>query len=47
MPVKEILADSELKMKKALDILHDQLKTVRTGRASTALVENIKVDYYG
>ncbi|MCJ7777421.1 MAG: ribosome recycling factor [Sedimentisphaerales bacterium] len=47
MPVREILSDSESKMKKALDVLHDQLKTVRTGRASTALVENIKVDYYG
>jgi ribosome recycling factor len=47
MPVREILADSESKMKKALEVLHDQLKTVRTGRASTALVENIKVDYYG
>jgi ribosome recycling factor len=34
-------------MKKALDALHDELKAVRTGRASTALVENIKADFYG
>jgi len=34
-------------MKKAVEVLHDELKTVRTGRASTGLVENIKVDYYG
>jgi ribosome recycling factor len=47
MPIKEIVADSESKMKKAIEFLQDELKTVRTGRASTGLVENIKVDYYG
>lgn len=47
MPTKEIVADSESKMKKALEVLHDDLKAVRTGRASTGLVENLKVDYYG
>jgi ribosome recycling factor len=47
MPVKRIISESESKMKKAIEVLHDQLKTVRTGRASTGLVENIKVDYYG
>jgi ribosome recycling factor len=34
-------------MKKAVEILHDELKSVRAGQASTGLVENIKVDYYG
>ena len=34
-------------MKKAVEILHDELKTVRSGRASTGLVENIKADFYG
>jgi len=34
-------------MKKAVEVLRAELKSVRTGRASTALVENIKVDYYG
>src|SRR4030065_652159 len=47
MPLKEIISESESKMKKAFEVLHDQLKAVRTGRASTGLVENIKVDYYG
>lgn len=47
MPVKEIITESEAKMKKAVEVLHNELKTIRTGRASTALVENIKVDYYG
>ena len=47
MPVKEIVSECESKMKKAVEVLHNELKTVRTGRASTGLVENIKVDYYG
>ncbi len=47
MPTKEILSESKSKMKKALEVLHDELKTVRTGRAATGLVESIKADYYG
>jgi len=47
MPTKEIVADSKSKMKKAIEILQDELKAVRTGKASTGLIENIKVDYYG
>jgi len=47
MTVKEILHDSENKMKKTLEAAQREFSTVRTGRASTALVENIKVDYYG
>lgn len=47
MPSKEVISESKSKMKKAVEILHDELKAVRTGRASTGLVENIKADYYG
>ncbi len=47
MPTKELVSQTEAKMKKAFDALHDELKAVRTGRASTALVENIKADFYG
>jgi len=47
MPTKEIVADSKSKMKKAVEVLRDELKAVRTGKASTGLIENIKVDYYG
>ena len=47
MSVSEILSDSESKMKKAVEVLHDDLKAVRSGRASTGLVENIKADFYG
>jgi ribosome recycling factor len=47
MPTKETVADTESKMKKALEILQDELKSIRSGRASTGLVENIKADFYG
>jgi ribosome recycling factor len=47
MTSEEILFDAEEKMEKAVDFLRAEYRTVRTGRASTALVENIRVDYYG
>lgn len=47
MPMKEILSDSESKMKKSVEVLQDELKAVRSGRASTGLIENIKADFYG
>jgi ribosome recycling factor len=47
MPLKRITDDSDSKMTKAVDVLHDELKGLRTGRASTGLVENLKVEYYG
>lgn len=47
MPVKKIVSENEARMKKAIEVLQDELKSVRTGRASTGLVENVKADYYG
>jgi ribosome recycling factor len=47
MPTKEIVTDTQSRMKKAVEILQDELKTVRSGRASTGLVENIKAEFYG
>lgn len=41
------IKDSEQKMKGAIDHLYVELGKVRTGRASVALVEDIKIDYYG
>jgi ribosome recycling factor len=37
----------EAKMKKVVDHLHTELKTLRTGRASIAILEPVRVDYYG
>ncbi len=47
MPVDDILFDCEEHMEKAIDHLQHELRGIRTGRASPALVEHIKVDYYG
>ncbi len=47
MDLDEIALEAEEKMEKAARILGERLHTVRTGRASAALVENIRVDYYG
>ena len=47
MPLVDILMDCEEQMEKALTHLEHELRGVRTGRASPALVENIMVDYYG
>ncbi|MHC4644592.1 MAG: ribosome recycling factor [Planctomycetota bacterium] len=47
MPVKQVVSESKDKMNKTVEFLHEELKALRTGRASTGLVENIKVDYYG
>ena len=38
--------NAEEKMKKAVRALEDEFKTIRTGRASAALFDNIRVDYY-
>jgi ribosome recycling factor len=43
----KILKEAEAAMKKALEYLQHELRGIRTGRASTALVEYVKVDYYG
>ncbi|MFH1189245.1 MAG: ribosome recycling factor [Candidatus Omnitrophota bacterium] len=47
MTVKEVLHDTEAKMKKTVESTQRDFSAVRTGRASIALVDNVKVDYYG
>jgi ribosome recycling factor len=43
----EIIADADHKMGRAVDAMERDFQGVRTGRASTSLVERITVDYYG
>lgn len=47
MSYQTIVKDTKDKMEKALHHVVDQLKTIRTSRASSALVDGIRVDYYG
>jgi ribosome recycling factor len=45
--MKEIFHEVEVHMQKALDHFHHELKQLRTGRASTAILDGVMVDYYG
>ena len=45
--MQNILKDVEARMAAAIDTLARELAAVRTGRASAALLEGIRVDYYG
>ncbi len=47
MALDEILFSAEEEMSNQVDFLKNELRGIRTGRASTALVEHIKVDYFG
>src|SRR3954463_4007384 len=47
MPVDDVLMDCEMHMEKAIEHLQHELRGLRTGRASPALVEDLRVEYYG
>jgi len=47
MTADAILEEMELKMMKTMEVVEHEFATIRTGKASPALVENIVVDYYG
>ncbi len=44
---QELLRETEKRMHSALEALKADLRTIRTGRASPALLERVMVDYYG
>jgi len=45
--ITEVLVETEDRMKKSIESLQMDLKGIRTGRASPALVERLRVEYYG
>lgn len=47
MPVDDVLLDCEEHMEKAVEHLKHELRSIRTGRATPALVEHVQVEYYG
>ncbi len=47
MAVDDILLHTEERMEKALNALHDNFASVRTGRANAMVLDRIRVDYYG
>ena len=45
--LNDIYADTEAHMQKSIEALKRDFATLRTGKVTTAIVDNIKVDYYG
>ncbi len=45
--IKETIKEAEVRMKAAIQSLEEDLGTIRTGRASPALVERLQVEYFG
>ena len=45
--VEDVLSDADSRMSKAVEALKRDLNSLRTGRATPALLENITIDYYG
>ena len=45
--IKDLMHETESRMSKTVEAVEDELKVVRTGRASPALVERVMVEYYG
>lgn len=47
MPIKEIYASHEDRMKKAIEVLRREYASLRAGRATIGLLDKITIDYYG
>ncbi|HSJ87242.1 MAG TPA: ribosome recycling factor [Anaerolineales bacterium] len=45
--IKDMLSSAESRMRGAIQVLHDDLAAIRTGRANPGLVEKLSVEYYG
>ena len=45
--IEDVKRDAAQRMARSIDALKDELRRLRTGRAHTALLEHITVDYYG
>ena len=47
MPVNEIMTNAQKKMHDTVEHTRKELATIRTGRASLSILDNVVVDYYG
>ena len=45
--LEEIIEEVKESMDKAIESLRRDLSSIRTGRASAAMLDNVRVDYYG
>jgi ribosome recycling factor len=46
-PIQDVLDEASLRMDETLDYYRSELATIRAGRASPAMLQNVKVNYYG
>jgi len=46
-PIEDFLADATRRMDKSIESTRQEFNSVRTGRASPALLDRIQIDYYG
>jgi ribosome recycling factor len=47
MPIQDVIKDVQHRMHSSIESLHHHFKTLRTGRANTAMLDSVHVDYYG
>jgi ribosome recycling factor len=45
--IEEFLADAKRRMDKSIEATHHEFNSIRTGRASPALLDRVTIDYYG
>jgi ribosome recycling factor len=45
--IKDIMKQTEDKMKKAVEVVRQEFTRIRTGKATTALLDSVRVEYYG
>src|SRR3954467_9616360 len=47
MPIDDLIQDAARRMDKSVEAAQAEFATLRTGRASTALLDRVQIDYYG
>jgi len=47
MTIESALKDAESKMKRAVEVMREELAGIRTGRATPSILHRVTVDYYG
>ena len=45
--IKDLLKDCESHIQKSIHVLHEDLGTIRTGRANPGILEKLQIEYYG
>jgi len=45
--IEDFLADAKRRMDKSIEATHNEFNSIRTGRASPALLDRVTIDYYG